>query len=289
MLFTCSLYLETRRRLRCESSFTAVAQACLGPKASLLINFLLTFCIFGVMNLYMILFSRVVIALFGDPTNPSSILNYKPFYLVLLCIIQLPIVLKKNIHELKIASYMLFVGVFSLLTLLCVNLYLFGSHETRGTGVVHPTRPAVTTENIVDSLNITVASFGFLLVLFPVRNSMKSTVRHQIGFSLMIALISVFSMYLLLSILSIVYFGRERVQPSLFDNFSSASDWFSITVMYLFMFIFLCNIPFVFFGGKIALISLIEQIQRMRSNTVTDQDLYIRTLETDSEAESESD
>ena len=211
MLLTCSLYLETRRRLRCESSFTAVAQACLGPMSSLLINFLLTFCIFEVMNLYMILFSQVAVTLFGDPTNPSSLLNYKPFYLVLLCIIQLPIVLKKNIHEIKIASYMLFIGVFSLITLLCLNLYIFGPHESRGIDIVEHVRPAITTENIVDSLNITVASFGFLLVLFPVRNSMKSTVKHQIGFSLLIALISVFSMYLLLSMLSIIYFGREKI------------------------------------------------------------------------------
>ena len=184
---------------------------------------------------------------------------------------------------------MLFFGVFSLLTLLCFNLYIFGPHESRGIGIVEPVRPAITTENIVDSLNITVASFGFLLVLFPVRNSMKRSVKHQIGFSLLIALISVFSMYLLLSTLSIIYFGREKVQPSLFDNFASATDWFSITVMYLFMFIFLCNIPFVFFGGKIALISLIQQIQRMRDNKIIDEDQYIRTLETDSEAESETD
>lgn len=94
----------------------------MGDTSSLMINSLLTFCIFGVMNLYMILFARLSISLFGNEIDTGSILNSKPFYLILLSIIQLPIVLKKNIHELRIASYMLFVGVFSLLALLIVSI-----------------------------------------------------------------------------------------------------------------------------------------------------------------------
>ena len=148
----------------------------MGDTSSLLINFLLTFCIFGVMNLYMILFSRLVITLFGDPLQPGAIWNSKPFYLICLCIVQLPIVLKKNIHELKIASYMLFIGVFALLGLLLINIYTMGTHNQRKMDPIIPDLNP-TKENYVDSLNITIASYGFLLVLFPVRNSMKSTVR----------------------------------------------------------------------------------------------------------------
>ena len=57
-----------------------------------------------------------------------------------------------------------------------INIYTMGTYNQRSTepyiADLNPTK-----ENYVDSLNITIASYGFLLVLFPVRNSMKSTVR----------------------------------------------------------------------------------------------------------------
>ena len=68
MLFSCKLYLETRQRLRCKSSFADIASQCVGDISSLGINFLLAFCIFGILNLYMILFSSIALALFSNPT-----------------------------------------------------------------------------------------------------------------------------------------------------------------------------------------------------------------------------
>jgi amino acid permease len=59
MLFSCRLYLETRRRLKCKSSFTDVASKCLGHISSLVINFLLAFCIFGVLSLLALLLFKI--------------------------------------------------------------------------------------------------------------------------------------------------------------------------------------------------------------------------------------
>jgi amino acid permease len=57
MVYSSFLYLETKKMLRCESSFTAVAQKCIGDVSSLLVNSLIAFCIWGVLTLFAILFA----------------------------------------------------------------------------------------------------------------------------------------------------------------------------------------------------------------------------------------
>ena len=101
----------------------------------------------------------------------------------------------------------------------------------------------------------------------------------------MIALISVFSLYLMLSILAVLYFGKHNIQPSLFDNFANTNGWFALIVLNLFTLIFLCNIPFVFFGGKVALHALLETVNRLRAVDPTERretelDECLRPLET---------
>ena len=84
MIISATIYLEARARLRCQPSFTAVAQECIGDLSSLLINGIIVFCIFGVLTLYAILFSTIAIALFADPSKPDSLLNNKVFYCIVL-------------------------------------------------------------------------------------------------------------------------------------------------------------------------------------------------------------
>jgi len=67
MVFSVNLYLQARNRLQCQPTFTAVAQMCIGDVSSLLINGIIVFCIFGVLTLYVILFSTIGLSLFGDP------------------------------------------------------------------------------------------------------------------------------------------------------------------------------------------------------------------------------
>ena len=114
------------------------------------------------------------------------------------------------------------------------------------------------------------ASYGFVLVLFPVRNSMKKSERGKITISLTLALSFVFTLYLMLSLAASSYFGTQNIMTNIFDNFAKESDLVSKVILYLFLVIFLCNIPFVFFAGKIALIAMIETVLTLKAgrNTV---------------------
>ena len=113
------------------------------------------------------------------------------------------------------------------------------------------------------------ASYGFVLVLFPVRNSMKKSERGKITISLTLALSFVFTLYLMLSLAASSYFGTQNIMTNIFDNFAKESDLVSKVILYLFLVIFLC-IPFVFFAGKIALIAMIETVLTLKAgrNTV---------------------
>jgi len=120
-------------------------------------------------------------------------------------------------------------------------------------------------ENYVDALNISVASFGFVLTLFPVYSSMKKAKRRLFRVSLVLALTIVFVLYLALSFSSILYFGALNVKPSIFENFSLATDWQSQMILFMFLVVLLCNAPFPFFAGKTALVAGILIIATLQS------------------------
>ena len=52
----------------------------------------------------------------------------------------------------------------------------------------------------------------------------------------------------------------QNIQSSIFQNIKSEEGIASILLRILFLMIFFCNIPFIFFAGKIALMSVVHQI-----------------------------
>ena len=62
-------------------------------------------------------------------------------------------------------------------------------------------------EKLVDSLNIAVASQGFVIALFPIYASMAREARPKIMTSVSMGLFFTCSVYTYLSYISITYFG----------------------------------------------------------------------------------
>lgn len=112
----------------------------------------------------------------------------------------------------------------------------------------------------MDSVNIAVTSQGFVIALFPIYSSMKREDRPRIMTSVSAGLTFTMSTYTYLSLISISYFGMQNIQSSIFQNIKSEEGIASILLRILFLMIFFCNIPFIFFAGKIALMSVVHQI-----------------------------
>lgn len=114
-------------------------------------------------------------------------------------------------------------------------------------------------EGVMDSVNIAVASQGFVIALFPIYSSMAREARPKVMISVSTALLFTFATYTYLSVISIAVFGQENIQTSIFDNIKMDEGASSIMLRCLFMMIFFCNIPFVFFAGKVALLAVVHQ------------------------------
>lgn len=194
----------------------------------------------------------------------------------------------------KFSTYVLFFGVLCLIVLLCSNLAIKGTYETQiaeGTttapsfDVVESSKQSAL-EKVIDSLNIAVASQGFVIALFPIYSSMARDARPRIMTSVTSALLFTMTTYTLLSIVSISYYGKKNIQPSIFTNIQAEEGFASIALRFLFLMIFFCNIPFVFFAGKIALLAVIHQCFYDKKPAghraiEIDEDTYFERVETD--------
>ena len=82
------LYLESRSMLKCSYEFSDIAVRTIGSVSGILLNLLVSVAIFGVLTLYMILFSRIAKSIFGHGPDASpteiNFLDSKWFYIVIL-------------------------------------------------------------------------------------------------------------------------------------------------------------------------------------------------------------
>jgi len=88
---------------------------------------------------------------------------------------------------------------------------------------------------------------------------MERSVRPNIMKSVTAALLFTMSTYTYLSFISISYFGQENISPSIFNNIKEEKGFAPILLQCLFLLIFFCNIPFIFFAGKSSVIAIIHQ------------------------------
>ena len=219
---SCVLYLKTRDILRCNTTFSVIANLCLGPISGIILNLLLVFAVFGIMALYMILFSEIAISLVGSTQDGDSFLCHKAFYVIALCLLISPILVRKRIQELKVSTYVLFFGVICLIVLLTSLLLINGSYAERieqsGATIPVVIKKPLIMEDIMDSVNISVASQGFVIALFPIYSSMARNARPRVMTSITGALLFTMGTYTFLSMVSISYFGQDNIKPSIFEN-----------------------------------------------------------------------
>ena len=233
---SCVLYLQTRNILRCNTTFGTIANLCLGSASGIILNSLIVAAVFGILALYMILFSEIAISLVESSDGEGdNFLHHKTFFVVILSILMAPIIVRKRIQELKISTYVLFFGVLSLMVLLTAQLISKGSYASRQEAALADASAAAQTdvtpvvmsavastgevsalEGIVDSVNIAVASQGFVIALFPIYSSMAKAARPKVMTSITGALLFTMSTYTLLSLISLKYFGADNIEPSIF-------------------------------------------------------------------------
>lgn len=147
MMYCTHLYMSSRDLFGFDS-ISELSYMSFGRSSVFIINILVAFVIFGILLLYLILFSKISLSLVvpfigeppedGDEDLMARILTNKTTYILLVTAISMPIMLKKNLSELKIQSQILFLGVILLLCVLALmqfqiseNISEEGMHELK--------------------------------------------------------------------------------------------------------------------------------------------------------------
>ena len=212
MLNTVRLYLQARDQLQLDS-LSDIAYACMGRSSVIILNILLTLCIIGVITLYMILFANICISLAVSDPYSTSIFAQKTTYVLLLSAVMIPVFVQKKITDLKLATYLLFAGVISLLLVFVFNLI------SKGPVVDTPweSGKVVTAEGVMDSANITVTSYGFIINFFPIYATLREKTNRNGFISAGMALAFGITAYTIFASLAILSYGYN-IDPSIFEN-----------------------------------------------------------------------
>ena len=131
---------------------------------------------------------------------------------------------------------------------------LYWKNQTK-TFVVKQVEHEYKLENFVDALNISITSYGFLNKVFPVFQEMEDRSYKNRLKAAFFALTFVFGVYATFSYLAIELYG-DRIEFSIFSNFSKEDDLMTYGVQFLFFILFVNNIPFNFIPGKFCFINI---------------------------------
>src|ERR1700761_761383 len=89
-------------------------------------------------------------------------------------------------------------------------------------------------ERLLDSFNIVITSYGFIINFFPIYSSMHSPRTNRGGiFAVIMALIFCFTTYTLFSLMAMFSYGID-IQPNIFENIKQDKGVISICLRCLF-------------------------------------------------------
>lgn len=139
----------------------------------------------------------------------EKLLAQKWFWVVLVTILLLPFMLKRKITAMKCNSRILFFGISCLLLTFFIKQF-----ET-----IAPPKAdfEFKFENLVNSINVTLTTYGFIVNLFPVTSAMKNSSYSNVMKAVALALFFCFATYITISLLCLRIYGSE-ININLFEN-----------------------------------------------------------------------
>ena len=261
MMFCTHLYISARDYLKFDT-ISELCFMCFGRSSVFMINALVAFVIFGILTLYMLLFTKISLSLVTPllSTSPDAslivyIMESKITYILALTLFLLPVLLKRNLSELKFQSRILFFGIITLLIVLFIKQFE-DTDIDRSAAHIGPDDYA---EKFIDAINITITSYGFVINLFPIQSQMKDKKQSSVLLAVLLALLFCVFSYSLLTKLAINIYGENNIQQSIFDNLKQDSGILSVGIRGIFLVIFICNIPYLFFPGKLSILNILQE------------------------------
>ena len=243
----------------------------LGRSSIFLLASILIINSFGLCMIYFIVFGDTagqLAASFTDNEVLDSVWYTSRWcYSVPLSVVLLPICLKRELAELAWISYVLFVSLTLFVILNFIMLVFDSNFEAQGinTDILIPKFEWGT----VSALSVTMLAYSYQQNVFPIYSELKNKTNDEYQKISLRALPLTGVIYFATGILCTLMYGSTlqssvllNIGDSHWKNDPSKSFWEAYICQISFMCVLMCHIPFIFFSGKEAFLTVIDEIQR---------------------------
>lgn len=199
------------------------------------ISFILALYSFGLCMVYFIIFGQTMGSLAGaafygteqnvdDLTGSGYFFTHRVPYIVGLAVLQLPIMVKKELQELHIVGVGLFTSIMIFVAILFIQLMIFGSHEFSYTRdgdsgawkkdpltLADMSKPGEGSNifTILLSISTSLVAFAFANTLFPTFSALRVKTNENMLKVTYYSVCLVFTIYVFLSVTCLFLFGRS--------------------------------------------------------------------------------
>ena len=233
----------------------------------------------GLLVLYFILFGttfqKMMILIFQNTETDTSTFFFKPqFYILLLAVLNLPPIYKREIKELQILSIILFVSIFILAFVCLIYLLIEGTslNVDSKLGTINTYWDFKFSRGSATALAVFCNAYSFQITLFSTYQSLKVKTTEYATKAVVITLGMSTFIYLLVTF-AIVYLFGSAIETSFFKNLGDTMTWENITIRAAFIIILICHIPYIFFACKESLLAIIDELTERAISTALDRRL----------------
>jgi amino acid permease len=219
------------------------------------------------MLIYLIVLSTTLASFIGnffDKSLGEVWYSSKTIYVIIVGLILLFVVLKKDLAELKWVSWLLFlsIGIFIFMSL---SLLLFDPRfevDPNASNDIWAPKNQVATFGAFCTIMV---AYGYQINIFPIYDSLKEKTTSNFKKSQTIGLLLTTGIYLTFSMIAILLF-RGSISSDVLDNFGAiltpkGRPYFESRVIQVsFIVVLFCHIPFLFYAGKEGLCIVVDEL-----------------------------
>jgi hypothetical protein len=186
---------------------------------------------------------------------------------IILAAVLLPVILKRELAELAWVSVVLFSSL-GLFIVLCFYMLVF---DPRFEGVQANSEfwSFKIEWSTISALSVTMLAYSFQQNTFPIFSELRVKTNAEFKMTNITGLTMTIAIYLCVATLGLFMFGSKLTEASsVLINIGDlrtpdgGAYWEAIIVQVSFMLVLMCHIPFIYFSGKDALCTMVDEVDR---------------------------